>query len=71
MKQIEGQYQATHFNRDEDGRFVVSTEATPGSYLTPTKNRQHLIDNPWLAEKLYGEIFDKIRDKANKTLEKK
>ena len=61
-------YQATYFSRNSEGNFVVSTESTPGAYLTPTTNREELLDNPWLAEKIYWDIVDWVREKANKLI---
>lgn len=61
-------YQATYFSRNSEGNFVVSTEASEWSYLTPTTNREELLDNPWLAEKIYWDIVDWVREKANKLI---
>lgn len=58
-------FKAIYFNRDEEWRFVVSTESSPGSYLTTTRQREHLLDNPGRAEAIYWAVVDKFIEKTS------
>lgn len=62
-------FKATYFRREKDWGLVVSSEWKPWDYLTPTTNREELMNNPALAEHLYWEIVDWVKKKANKILE--
>lgn len=62
-------FEATYFRREKDWGFVVSAEWRPWDYLTPTTNREELLNNPALAERLYWAVVDWIKDKTNKILE--
>ena len=62
-------FEATYFRREKDWGLVVSTEWKAGDYLTPTTNREELLNNPALAERLYWAVVDWVKEKASQILE--
>ena len=70
MKNNNRRFEATFFRREKDWGLTVSTEWKPWDYLTPTTNREELLNNPWLAEQRYWAVVDWVRDKTNKLLGK-
>ncbi len=55
----------------EDWVLVVSGEPVVGSYTTTTTKLEEYQDNPWLAEKDFWAIVDKVSAKAQGILNRR